>query len=178
MSSEHSKKYFTEVYNRENDALFRFCLLRVSDREKAIDLVQESFTRLWVSVSTGKSVENPRAFLFVVARNLIIDWYRKIKSFSLESLSEEGEFGVKFEAMDENAHGNIETNSDAKRALAMMNHLDPQHKEVIYLRFVEGLPPKDIAEILKLNANTVSVRITRGMEVLRGLMSGGEEKNH
>ena len=52
----------------------------------------------------------------------------------------------------------------------MLESLEPQYREVIYFRYVEDLPPKEIGEILKLNANTVSVRLTRGMEALRKLM--------
>ena len=168
MSIDDDKKRFTDIYNQESDSLFRFCLLRVSDREKALDLTQESFTRLWSSFSLGKRVDNPRALLYRVARNLIIDWYRRTKSVSLESLSEEGE--REFDAPDPRANLDIEMNADIKRVLLILNDLEPQYREVIYFRYVEDLPPQEIAEILKLNANTVSVRITRGIEALRKLM--------
>ena len=169
MSIDDDKKRFTEIYNQESDPLFRFCLLRVSDRERAMDITQEAFTRLWNSISIGKEVENPRALLFVIARHLIIDWYRRIKSVSLESLSS-GDGDREFDAPDLRATIEIELSADAKRAYSMLENLEPQYREVIYFRYVEDLPPKEIGEILKLNANTVSVRLTRGMEALRKLM--------
>jgi len=166
MSIDGDKKRFTDIYNRESDSLFRFCLLRVSDREKALDLTQEAFSRLWSSIVSGKKVNNPRALLYTVARNLIIDWYRRIKSVSLEGLSKEDE-DREFDVPDEKATLEIELNADSKRVLSMLGKLESQYQEVIYLRYVEDLSPKDIAGILKLNTNTVSVRITRGMEALR-----------
>jgi RNA polymerase sigma factor (sigma-70 family) len=48
-----------------------------------------------------------------------------------------------------------------------IRELDPPYQQVIYLRFVEGLPPREIAEILKESPNTVSVRISRGLLQLK-----------
>ena len=169
MSISDDKKRFTDIYNRESDTLFRFCLVRISDRERALDITQEAFTRLWSSLSMGKEVKNPRALLFVIARNLIIDWYRRIKSVSLESLSG-GDDDKRFDPLDPEATLSIETSADANHVLAMLDKLEPQYREVIYFRYVEDLPPKDIALILELNANTVSVRLTRAMEALKKLM--------
>src|SRR3989338_4538203 len=176
MSIDGDKKRFTDIYNRESDSLFRFCLLRVSDREKALDLTQESFTRLWSSMVLGKKIDNPRALLYTVARNLIIDWYRRIKSVSLEGLSEKDE-DREFDPPDEKATLEIEISADSSRVLLLLEKLEPYYREVIHLRYVEDLSPKDIAEILKLNANTVSVRITRGLEALRSLIGVSKHKH-
>ena len=77
---------FEKTYTDESDAIFRFCLVRVSNREQALDLTQETFLRLWQSLSQDKEIANARAFLFTVAHNLVIDWYRKKKSVSLDSM--------------------------------------------------------------------------------------------
>lgn len=168
MSISDNKKCFSDIYNKESDAVFRFCLLRVSDRERALDITQEAFTRLWSSLVSGKEVENPRALVFVTARNLIIDWYRRTKSVSLEGLSVNED--KPFDIPDEKSVREMELSSDAKRVLALVEKLESQYREVIFLRFVSDLEPRDIAEILGLNANTVSVRLSRGMEALRQLM--------
>ncbi|MDO8569440.1 MAG: RNA polymerase sigma factor [bacterium] len=175
MTIDDDKKRFTDIYNQESDALFRFCLFRVSDREKALELTQETFTRLWSSISSSKRVENPRALLYVVARHLIIDWYRRVKPVSLESLATENG-NKEFDLQDEKATMDIEISADAGRVLRMLDNLESQYREVIYFRYVEDLAPRDIAKILELNANTVSVRLTRGIEALRKLM--GIPKNN
>ncbi|OHB05261.1 MAG: hypothetical protein A3B22_03195 [Candidatus Zambryskibacteria bacterium RIFCSPLOWO2_01_FULL_47_33] len=176
MPIDDDKKRFTDIYNRESDSLFRFCLLRVSDREKALDLTQEAFSRLWSSIVSGKKVNNPRALLYTVTRNLIIDWYRRIKSVSLEGLSKEDE-DREFDVPDEKATLEIELNADSKRVLSMLEKLEPRYKEVVYLRYVSDLSPKDIAKVMDLNANTVSVRISRGIKALKRLM-GIASNNH
>ena len=164
MTIDDTRARFTEIYNRESDALFRFCLVRVSDREKALDLVQETFTRLWVHMAEGRGAEQPRAFLYVVMRHLIIDWYRRSKSVVFSALDREDHA---FDAPDEARFGEIERNADANYVLGMLNRIHPHYREVIYLRFIEDLPPRDIAQMLKLSPNVVSIRITRGLEALR-----------
>ncbi len=168
MSLDDQRKKFTDLYTQESDPLFRFCMLRVSGREQALDLAQEAFTRLWKALVEGKPINNQKAFLFVIARNLIIDWYRKIKATSLEGLSDEDE---EFDFPDESGFGKIELSAEASRVVAMIDQLEPQYKEVIYLRYVEDLPPKEIANVLNIKANVISVRITRGMKSLRKLMN-------
>jgi len=169
MTNGDKKVRFTEIYNQESDSLFRFCLFRVSDREKALDLTQEAFTRLWTYIYRGKKISNPRALLYKVARNLIIDWYRKVKPISIEGLAN-GDGEPEFDPPDPKADLEIELGVEGRRVLSTLNKLHPHHKEVIYLRYIEGIPPRDVAEILGLNANTVSLRISRGMEALRKLM--------
>lgn len=174
MSKSENQKRFSDIYSKESDALFRFCLLRVSDRERALDITQEAFTRLWSSLASGKEIENPRALVFVTARNLIIDWYRKTKPISLEGLSSDDE--RPFDIPDERQARDMEISSDARRALELISALESQYQEVIYLRFVSDMEPREIAEVLGLNANTVSVRLTRGLDALRGLMGIKKQK--
>ena len=57
----------------------RYCLMRVSDREKAADIVQDIFTELWKKYQTGEKIENQQVYPFTLAKNRIIDWYRKKK---------------------------------------------------------------------------------------------------
>ncbi len=84
------KETFITLYKSESDKLFRYCWMRISSREQAIDTVQESFMKLWDALEKcrkdGTQIESQRAMLFAIARNLIIDWYRKKKSISLDVL--------------------------------------------------------------------------------------------
>jgi RNA polymerase sigma-70 factor (ECF subfamily) len=158
-----TQKKFIVLYEKNVDAVFRFCLIKVSDREKAKDLAQEAFMRVWDQVSSGKKIENPRAFLFKVARNLIIDSYRKKKSLSLDELSEGG-----FDPVDSTF--SAEKTTDMQIAIDLIQKLDEGYKEILTLRFVEGLEPREIAEILDMSPNVVSVRIHRGIDQLKKLM--------
>lgn len=168
MNTAALHKQFNETYDALSDAIFRFCLLKVSDREQALDITQEVFTRLWKELHEKKTVANTRAFLFIVARHLIIDWYRKKKSVSLEGMANE-ETGEAYEPIDELIHEHIGLAAEGRFVIDSINKLSITHRQVIYLRFVEGLSPPDIGEIMGLTANAVSVRINRGLQELRAI---------
>jgi len=167
MEVHNIKVKFTEVYEKESDPLFRYCLMRVSDRDKAIDIVQDIFAELWKTYNTSEEIKNERAYLFTLARNKIIDWYRKKKSYSLDALLETEDTERPFDSPDEKAHPDIIFSAEAGRVLEAIEKLDPTYRDVLYLRFTEDLSPQEIASVLGSTASIVSVRITRGLEKLR-----------
>ncbi len=165
MKGNHEKR-FVNLYEAEADAVFRYCLYRTSNRETALDLSQETFTKFWDSLVKGTEIRNDRAFLFVIARNLVIDYYRKKKSLSLDAILEE-DSDHSLVLHDLTDASSPETTAEGKFVLDKISELEPLYQQTVYMRFVEGLKPKDIAEILGLSANVVSVRITRGLKELR-----------
>lgn len=165
---ERVASVFGEVYEKESDAIFRFCLLRTSDRELALDFTQDTFMRFWNSLLIEKDIKNHRTFLFTIARNLVIDWYRKKKSFSLETMMEnaqEGRSSFVLAALD-----NVETSAEADFLIRKIRELPEPYSNAVYLRCVEELKPREISEILGESANVISVRISRGLEQLRNML--------
>lgn len=158
---------FEKIYSLQADAIFRFCLIRVSDREQSLDITQETFVRLWQNLQQGKEILNDRAFLFTVARRLIIDWYRKKKSLSLDKMM--GEYEDSFYDLpdDKTTVERLTQNAEGRYLLEKINKLGPSYREPIYLRYVEDLSPPEIGEILGISTNAVSVRINRGLIELR-----------
>lgn len=161
------KDRFIKTYHEHTDSIFRFCFLRVSDRNVAIDLTQDVFMRYWDSLIKGTNVINDRAFLFTVARNSIIDWYRKKKAVSLEGLQEESDDPEEFALLEDNAKGALEMSTESRFLLDKIKSLSPTSQQILYFKYIEDLKPKEIAEILKIKENTVSVRIFRALEELR-----------
>lgn len=166
MSINDKKRQFTEVYEREADGLFRFSLLRTSNRDQARDIVQDTFMRFWQTLIDGKEITHERAFLYKITRNLIIDWYRKAKSESLDVLIENKE-GEMNEFPDTEAHRNITFSAEAREIISAIQKLEPAYRDVVYFRYVEEIPPQEIGRLLDLSTNVVSVRINRGLEQLR-----------
>lgn len=166
MTIDGKQQQFTEVYERESDALFRFALLRTSSREQAFDIVQESFSELWLALRRGTAVENCRAFLFTVARHKIIDWYRKAKSYSLDAIIED-ESGGGNDFADDRAFREIESSVEARRIAEAIRELPEAYRDAVALRLLEDVPPQEIALILGITRNAASVRVTRGIHELR-----------
>lgn len=164
---------FEEAYTRYNDELFRHCYLRVSDRERALELTQESFLRTWEYIEKGHEVLEFRPFLYRTLKNLIIDEYRKKKTQSLEAMVEDTEGGNVEALLPADESNTLEAAIDrfeGTRALKALEQLPDTYKEVLILRYVEGLSPKEIAQSLDENENAVSVRVHRGLKKLKALL--------
>ena len=166
--NEDIQELFKELYDKESDAIFRFCLMRVSDRDQALDITQEVFLRLWNNLIEKKKISNHRAFIFTITRNLIIDWYRKKKSISLDSMIDNEQ--ERFDIIDGNIINNLELSFEGKNLLEKISELSETYQTPVYLRFVEDLSPKEISAMTGLSENVVSVRVNRGIEELRNKM--------
>ena len=167
---------FLAAYDEYGDALFRHAHLRVSDRERAIDIVHDTFTKVWSYVRTGHEIEQFRPFLYKVLNNLIIDSYRKKRESSLDALFEkEGIDEGTFDELSESTVESLAATLDGKRAFALLDTLNEEYREVIILRFVDGLGPKEISELIETSENIVSVRLHRGLAQLRKHIKAAEE---
>ncbi len=164
MDQDETKAYFLQIHDTYADDIYRFCLLKVSNRELAQDLTQEVFTRFWQALREGTVMRSERALLYTVARNLVIDWYRKKKESSLDVLTEQGS-----EFMGDSAQ-DVTRLAEMEEALRVVNTLDDASKEALLMRFVEGLSPKEIATLTGESANAVSVRLNRAMKKVRQSM--------
>jgi len=167
MEAHDIKEKFTRVYEREADSIFRYCFMRVHDRERALDIAQDVFAEFWKACRSDTVINHERAYLFTLAHNRIIDWYRKKKSESLDALLENEETVQPFDPADERSLADITLTAEAQRMLLAVETLEPTYRDVLYLRFTEDLTPAEIAEIVGETANTVSVRINRGLEKLK-----------
>lgn len=165
-SSTAENQAFLRAYDEYGDAIFRFCIMKVSSREVALDLTQETFTKTWEYISRGGVIENWRAFLYRSANNLIIDHYRKHKSASLEDMHESTGFVPADEHLDSEQLAQVQ---EAHRAIAA---LPEEYRTIVALRFIDGLNPKEIAAIVELSSNVVSVRLHRGIAKLRDILNG------
>jgi RNA polymerase sigma-70 factor (ECF subfamily) len=134
-------------------------LYKTSNQEVAHDLTQETFLRLWKTISSDKHLDNPKSYIYQISRNLIVDYYKSRKVVSLDFLMEEG-FDVKGDIVS------AEITSDASILRGQIDSLEKEFREVIYLRFVEELGVQEIAQTLGISENLVSVRINRGKKKL------------
>ena len=158
-----SRQLFLDAYDEHADAIFRHCVFRVFSRERAEELVQETFVRFWEYLGKEKKIENIRAFLYRIATNLIIDESRKKKTESLDALLEDSPY---LEPQGEGADS-VERAALMREAMDYMQKLKPEEREIIMMRFIDDLSPKEIAEVLRTNPNVVSVRLHRALQSLR-----------
>ena len=146
-----------ECYEAHSDSLFRYCLYKTSDREKALDLTQDAFMKTWEYIEEGNKVKNLKSLLFTIANNLIIDFYRKKKTVSLDSILEEG-IDFRDESYKDKVH-----EYDIELVKSLLEDLDESYKDIIIMRYIEDMSIKEIAKILGETENNISVKIHRGI---------------
>lgn len=160
MKQEALEKIFIESFTEYGDAIFRFCMVKVSNVELAEDMTQEVFTRYWQSLRSGKEMTNTRSLLYTIANNMAKDWYKRKKATSLESHMELG-----YEPRDQESSPEI--NAAYTELIRTIDDMEENDKEVLLLKHVEGLDPKDIGEIHNESANVISVRLNRATKRLQ-----------
>lgn len=152
---------FNQIYEEYADAIFRHLYYRLQDRDRALELVQDVFTRLWQYLESGKAVEHPKAFLYRSASNAFVNEIRGgRRTVSLESMTETG-FDIKYEK------GDVEELAIQQEIVKKLNIIDKGHRDVLVMRYMEGMQVKEIATLLGKSENNVSVRIKRGLEKLK-----------
>lgn len=168
MSKEHEKiqEVFMKCYEEHSDALFRFCYFQVSNREVATDILQDTFTKTWVYLKDGKKIDNLKAFLYKVAKNLIIDYRRKKKSTSLDAITETG---IDFKG-EEDIVENITHEADKEFIVKQLDKLEEKDKDILTMRYVNEMSIKEIADILDMTTNNVSVKIHRAVEKMKDIL--------
>lgn len=168
---------FLKAFDEYADALFRHAVYRLSDRERAIEIVHDTFTKVWTYIRGGHEIDSFKAFLYKVMNNLIIDEYRKRKEFSLDALlSEEGVDEGSFAELHGGSIEELTFMLDAKKASELLTEIPIVYREVLTLRYVDGLGPKEIAELIEESENVVSVRIHRGLKILKDMIVEKEKE--
>lgn len=173
--AENQEKRFLEAFEEYSEALFRHAAIRISNRERSIDVVHDTFTKVWSYIRAGHQIDSYRSFLYKVLNNLIIDEYRKKKEASLDALLEaEGVDEGSFPELSESTVEALAATIDGRKAFDLLEKLPEEYREVLIFRFVDELGPKEIAALIEESENVVSVRIHRGLKLLRNKIEEGE----
>ncbi len=152
---------------RHQAALTHYAARLVGYAEKARDLVQETFLKVWREGPEAIG-DNPPAWLFTVCRNLAFDNLRKEKR--MVSLTGTDEIPV--EGQDAPDSG-LERSQGMSGVLAALGQLPKGQQEVLRLKFQNGLSYKDISRITGHSVSHVGVMIHSGIKTLRHNLKGG-----
>ena len=173
MKSE-AEKTFVDAFEAHADALFRHAFFRLSDRERAYDLTQDTYLKAWDYVAKGGTVKQYKSFLYHILHNLIIDEYRKKSPRSLDELLEDettaGAIEVKLsEGSVRETEETLDELALIERVRSRISELPDDYRIALTFRFVDGLSIGEIADTIDVSENVVSVRIHRGIVKLRTL---------
>jgi RNA polymerase sigma-70 factor (ECF subfamily) len=148
-------KDYNACVSEHADAVYRFILKNIRDREKARDLVQDSFEKLWINVEQI-SAEKAKSYLFTTAYHKMIDQTRVDKR------------SASWEEVNPLAWSHSEQYSDAMEKLNEgVAKLPSDQRSVLMLRDYEGYAYKEISEITGLSEAQVKVYIYRARVYLK-----------
>jgi RNA polymerase sigma-70 factor (ECF subfamily) len=162
------------LVSRYHYRLLRYLIHLTSRRERAEELVQETWLRVLERAGQYNSRLRFEPWLFSIARNLAIDDLRRRQRASLNT----SDISV-LEAGEEPAASDLHSpflaaakSEDAVRIAVALGVLAPIYREVLLLRFQEELSLEEIAQITGTPVSTISSRIRRGLSMLRSALEG------
>lgn len=149
----------TEEYNKSvdthSDGVYRFILKNIRDTDKAKDIVQDTYEKLWINVK-NVNFEKVKSYIFTTAYHTMIDSIRKNKRI------------VNFEQADYTQYSTNQSYSDVGEILnKAIAKLPEDQRSVILLRDYEGYSYDEISEITGLSEAQVKVYIYRARVFLK-----------
>jgi RNA polymerase sigma-70 factor (ECF subfamily) len=150
------------LYEEHAGALWRYALRLTGDQARAEDVVQETLLRAWRHPEVTDDVErSARAWLFTVARNLIIDERR-----SARYRNEAGTPDLE-QVADRAAPDEVDSALDRLLLSTALSQLSEEHRAVIRRSYYQGWTTTQIANDLQIAEGTVKSRLHYAVRALR-----------
>ncbi len=140
-------------------AILRYCTYRVSDKQQAEDLTQETFYNFFKSFRTYSHKGKLANYLYVIAGNLCRDYWRLEKKKQHDQLSENTEQDIS--TLD------LDSRLDIEKAI---RDLPEEFREVVNLHYFLGMKLKEIADAEGISLTLVKYRLKRGKDILKDLL--------
>jgi RNA polymerase sigma-70 factor (ECF subfamily) len=154
---------FDELYERHTREVWALAYARWLNAEVALDIMQETFMRLWKQWQEGGTIINPRAWLLRVARNLAEDYaksaFRRNGTHPPQMMN--GVQGREALPLDM-----IEREETFVQLRKELDKLAPADREILTLRYGLDYNASQIAEILNIHSTAVHMRLSRARQRL------------
>lgn len=163
---------FDTLLERTKSKLFAYILFIVRNEARANDVFQETFLKAIVKLQEGKynNMGKFLAWTMRIAHNIIMDEYRNKLAQNVVSASEDEALlqPVNADLLTQESREDFfvreQTLQQVKR---LMNALPEKQREVVYMRFWEGLSFKEIAQVTGTSINTSLGRMRYGVNNMR-----------
>jgi len=144
------------------DGLYRFILKSIRDTDKAKDIIQDSYEKLWIRIEDVNH-EKVKSYLFSTAYHTMIDLIRREKRIT------------NMDGIDQSNYVHVQQSPDLQKVLhEAVNRLPEIQRTVIMLRDYEGYSYEEIGEITRLNESQVKVYIFRARAFLKNYIGSLE----
>ncbi len=155
---------FGQIYDMLFKKIYRFVFFRVGHKEQAEDLTEEIFLKAFTKIKTVSEDQNFEAWVYQIARNAIIDYYRSKKiTVGLDEIENTLEY-------ESNVIDVINLDQQQKFLLKLLKELEPVQQTVIKLKFFDELNTPEIAALIKKSEGAVRVIQHRAILKLQELI--------
>ena len=161
-----------QLYDQHQPHIYRYVWSRVRHNQTAEDLTGEIFTRMVKNLPRYQVTEMPfRAWLYRIAHNLVVDYFRGQDGRLPEPIPiDQAEYMREEMNTTEDV---IDQKMTVERVEKALDHIDPAQREVVVLRFLVGLPLREVAQSLDKSIPAVKSLQHRGLSALRVALQTG-----
>jgi RNA polymerase sigma-70 factor (ECF subfamily) len=174
LTIQGDRKAFEMILNKHQQPLLNYIGRMVGNRELALDFTQEVFIKTYSSLSTYRSQFKFRTWLFKIASNYIIDFWRKkkIDTFSIDQIGRADDDRAPFEIPSDETSicTRFELSELREKIDKALDKLPPHLRELFIWRHVNEFSYEEIAEIKGLPVGTVKNRVFQSKEYIRRLL--------
>jgi len=158
------------IYDEYHQLIYRYVYRQVGDVETARDLTAEVFHRLLRTAQSGGGPDrHPKAWLYRTAHNIVVDHYRRQQHRCHLPLDDE------LMNANDDPVGSAERRLSGAQVRAALQHLTPDQRQVITLKFLEGLSNQEVAVVLDKPVGAVKSLQHRGLAALQRQLAPDKE---
>ncbi|KKB53011.1 RNA polymerase sigma-70 factor [Parabacteroides sp. HGS0025] len=161
--TQDNEAAFSELYIRNKDKLYYFCLNLLKSKEDANDIVQEIFTRIWESRNFINPDLSFSSFLYTIARNRILNYFRSVDiDLKVKSI-----LAQRDPVEEDIIESNLIYTEYQKILKGAIEALPPQRKKIFNMSREDNMTHKEIAAQLGISVNTVQEHISESLRFIK-----------
>lgn len=168
----NTQEAFEILVHRYKNSLVNFVYRFLGDYEACIDVVQETFIKVFRYKNSYSTIAKFSTWIYTIAGNLAKTEYQRRKRRKFFSINSYGEDNTTYEIPDESYRPDVTADSGIKDKIIQkaLLKVSAVYREAVILRDIEGLSYEEIAEIIGITVGTVKSRINRGRAQLQKLL--------
>ena len=164
------KEVFIQCYDLYIDQIYRFIFYKVGNAEEAEDLTSAVFLKIWNFIRSKEidDYKTLKSLIYRIARNTIIDQYRKKSVRDEYSISQIDENSIIDHKQDNEAL--VDLKIDKELIATKLMDLKDEYREMIILRYIEEFSIAEISEILGKSGGSVRIDLHRALKTLKKIL--------
>ncbi len=163
------------LFNRYYPRLYSYGLNIVQCDEFVKDCIQELFLTIWEQRETVSSVYSVKAYLFVSMRRMIFYNLRKVRKQKKRNIVFAEEFPTEIPHVESQIIHNEYEQEFTIQLKEAMNDLSNRQKQIIQLKYIDGLSNSEIASLLQINRQSVYNHVSEALKQLKFLFNNSSK---